>query len=143
MNGSDSYQVMRGLKVKLFGKQTELIGSTPDRAEEVIMTRPPRQDADITALLSPLIAVGEGAPSLEEKLRLAQLIRAQSRDAGKQVDAFLIDEIIRRRMDLLDARDNQSKLQALLDELTSPPCPRVDVAADRRDVGRVLAATYV
>jgi proteasome-associated ATPase len=109
------------LKVKLFGKQTELIGSTPDRAEEVIMTRPPRQDADITALLSPLIAVGEGAPSLEEKLRLAQLIRAQSRDAGKQVDTFLIDEINRTRMGLLDARDNQSKLQAMLDELTSPP----------------------
>src|ERR1041384_6392087 len=121
MNGSDSYQVMRGLKVKLFGKQTELIGSTPDRAEEVIMTRPPRQDADITALLSPLIAVGEGAPSLEEKLRLAQLIRAQSRDAGKQVDTFLIDEINRTRMGLLDARDNQSKLQAMLDGLTSPP----------------------
>jgi proteasome-associated ATPase len=85
------------------------------------MTRPPRQDADITALLSPLIEVGEGAPSLEEKLQLAQLIRSQSRDATKQVDSFLIDEISRTRLGLLQAYDNQKKLQTVLDELTSPP----------------------
>lgn len=82
------------------------------------MTRPPRLDADITTLLAPLTAVGEGAPSLEEKLQLAQLIRAQSRDAATQVDNFLIDEISRTWLGLLQARDNQSKLQAMLDELT-------------------------
>lgn len=80
-----------------------------------------RQDADIETLLKQLTAVGEEAPSIEEKVRLAYLIRGQSREAGQQVDHFLIDEVTRLRLGLDEARVNHEKLQSILDELTSPP----------------------
>src|SRR5437016_6215158 len=85
------------------------------------MIRSPRQDADIATLLNQLTAVGDGAPSIEEKVQIAHLIRGQSRDAGKQIDYFLIDELTRLRLGLDGARVNQEKLQSMLDELTSPP----------------------
>jgi len=85
------------------------------------MMRTPRQDADIATLLKQLAAVGDEAPSVEEKVQIAHLIRSQSRDAGRQVDHFLIDEVTRLRLGLNVARDSQEKLQAMLDELTSPP----------------------
>jgi proteasome-associated ATPase len=89
--------------------------------KEVRMTRPPRQDADITALLNQLTDVGDQAPSIEEKVQLAQLIRTQSRDAARQVDQFLIDEVTRTRRGLLEAHGIQLKLRTMLDELTAPP----------------------
>lgn len=80
-----------------------------------------RQDADIATLLKQLTAVGDEAPSVEEKVQIAHLIRTQSRDSAKQVDHFLIDEVTRLRLGLNVARDSQEKLQAMLDQLTSPP----------------------
>ncbi|MEK6324272.1 MAG: AAA family ATPase [Acidobacteriota bacterium] len=85
------------------------------------MTRSPRQDADIATLLKQLTDVGEEAPSIEEKVQIAHLIRGQSRDSGKQVDHFLIDEVTRLRLGLGEARVHQEKLQSMLDELTAPP----------------------
>lgn len=85
------------------------------------MMRTPRQDADIATLLKQLTAVGDEAPSVEEKVQIAHLIRTQSRDSARQVDHFLIDEVTRLRLGLNVARDSQEKLQAMLDELTSPP----------------------
>jgi proteasome-associated ATPase len=81
----------------------------------------PRRVSDIGALLTQLTEVGDGAPSIEEKVQIAHLIRSHSRDAGKQVDHFLIDEATRLRLGLEAARDNQEKLQSMLDALTSPP----------------------
>lgn len=83
--------------------------------------RTPRQDADIAPLLKQLTAVGDAAPSIEEKVQIAHLSRSQSRDSGRQVDQFLIDEVTRLRIGLNGARDSQEKLQSMLDELTSPP----------------------
>jgi proteasome-associated ATPase len=85
------------------------------------MMRPPRQDADIATVLNQLTAVGDEAPSVEEKVQIAHLIRTQSRDSGKQVDHFLIDEVTRLRLGLDVARDSQEKLRSVLDKLTSPP----------------------
>ncbi|MFY9573298.1 MAG: AAA family ATPase, partial [Blastocatellia bacterium] len=85
------------------------------------MIRTPRQDADIRTLLNQLTAVGEGVPTVEEKVQIAHLIRSQSRDAAKQVDEFLIDEATRLRAGLNEAQFNQEKLQAMLDKLTAPP----------------------
>lgn len=85
------------------------------------MTRSNRQDADIATLLHQLTAVGPDAAPIDEKVQLAQLVRAQSRDAARQVDQFLIDEATRLRQGLNDAFDSQQKLQVILDELTSPP----------------------
>ena len=85
------------------------------------MMRTPRQDADIATLLRQLTAVGDEAPSVEEKVQIAHLIRSQSRDSERQVDHFLIDEVTRLRLGLNAARDSQEKLQSMLDELTSPP----------------------
>ena len=85
------------------------------------MMRTPRQDADIATLLKELTAVGDQAPPVEEKVQIAHLIRSQSRDAGRQVDYFLIDEVTRLRLGLNAALASQEKLQSLLDELTSPP----------------------
>ncbi|MEK6289233.1 MAG: AAA family ATPase [Acidobacteriota bacterium] len=80
-----------------------------------------RQDADIETLLKQLTAVGDEAPSIEEKVQLAHLIRGQSREAGQQVDHFLIDQVTRLRSGLDEARVTHEKLQSMLDELTSPP----------------------
>ena len=85
------------------------------------MLRSPRQDADIATLLNQLTAIGDDAPSVEEKVQITQLIRSQSRDSAKQVDQFLIDELTRLRLGLEGARDVQAKLQSMLDKLTSPP----------------------
>ena len=85
------------------------------------MLRPPRQEAEIATLLNQLTAVGDQAPSVEEKVQIAQLIRSQSRDSAKQVDHFLLDELTRLRLGLEGARDSQGKLQSMLDKLTSPP----------------------
>jgi proteasome-associated ATPase len=85
------------------------------------MMHTPRQDADIATLLKQLTAVGDEAPSVEEKVQIAHLIRTQSRDSARQVDHFLIDEVTRLRLGLNVARDSQEKLQAMLDQLTSPP----------------------
>jgi proteasome-associated ATPase len=84
------------------------------------MTRT-RQDADIAQLLNQLTAVGDEAPSIEEKVQIVHLIRGQSRDSGSQVDRFLIDEVTRMRVGLDEALSNHIKLQSMLDELTRPP----------------------
>src|SRR5262245_35015519 len=85
------------------------------------MMQTPRQDEDIAAMLKQLTEVGDQALPLEEKAKIAQLIRSQSRDLGKGVDLFLIDEVTRLRHGLNVAVDSQQKLQLMLDQLTAPP----------------------
>ena len=72
-------------------------------------------------MLKQLTEAGDQALPLEEKARIAQLIRSQSRDSGRQVDLFLIDEVTRLRHGLNVAVDSQQKLQLMLEQLTSPP----------------------
>ena len=68
-----------------------------------------------------LLAFGDGAPSLEEKLAFAHVFRAGTRDGHKQIDRLLLEEIGRMRSGLEEAQAAQHELQELLRRLASPP----------------------
>ncbi len=50
-----------------------------------------------------LLAVVADTPSLEDKVRYIQNLRAQSPDLGMQVDQLLIQQLSRQRQGLLQA----------------------------------------
>jgi len=64
-------------------------------------------------------AVGEGAPSKEEKLRLAQAIRHSG--AGAALDEFLIDQLAARTDGLLEAQSHLEELAEVVTALKMPP----------------------
>jgi len=68
-----------------------------------------------------LKAVGTGAPTVDEKLRLLQEIRGYSREIGQHTDKFLIEELSALQAGLTEARVNQEKLRELLENMTAPP----------------------
>ncbi len=68
-----------------------------------------------------LLLVGEGSPSIEEKSRMLQHIRAFSPEMSQELDRFLMDNLERRGLGLLEARAHQEKLESLLDKLSAEP----------------------
>lgn len=70
--------------------------------------------------LERLLAVGEGAPSLEEKLELARLLR-RSRERGAQLDAFLVGNLDRLAQAVAEARESHAKIKQLAESLLEPP----------------------
>ena len=68
-----------------------------------------------------LLAVGPGAPTLEQKAELAASIRGVSADTAHRLDLFLIDQLGTLRLGLEEAKANQVKMKGVLDVLTSPP----------------------
>ena len=81
------------------------------------MLRTPRP-VDLTRHFQQLLAIGEGAPSLEEKFALSQMIRAESQDAGMQLDRFFVGELSRLQTALL--HDMKVRLFVQLGVLLSP-----------------------
>jgi proteasome-associated ATPase len=79
------------------------------------------EDSADQSLLEQLIAVGEGAPPLDHRMRLLQMLRGRSRERGRQVDEFLIGTIIQRGDGLLGAEQHMVKMRAKLGELLAPP----------------------
>lgn len=71
--------------------------------------------------LEPLLASGEHAPSLEEKLALARLLRASVRDGETQLDRLLLEQIARMRGSLEVAAEAHAELRALVERLAAPP----------------------
>lgn len=71
--------------------------------------------------LEALLAVGKGAPSVEQKVEFVQAIRQQSKDLGPQIDQFLIEDNTRLREGLLAAQANQEQLRAMLEKLGAIP----------------------
>ncbi|MEW6207436.1 MAG: AAA family ATPase [Acidobacteriota bacterium] len=85
------------------------------------MSRPSRLENDIPYLLDRLIAAGEGAETIEEKMRLVHVIRSHSRETSERLDRFLIEQTTQWRASLDEAREYQQQLEAMFEKLTSPP----------------------
>ncbi|HEY7545994.1 MAG TPA: AAA family ATPase [Blastocatellia bacterium] len=85
------------------------------------MSRHSRLEIDIPYLLDRIVAVGDGAETVEEKMRLARHIRSHSTETAEQFDRFLIEQITAWRASLDEAREHQQQLEAMFEKLTSPP----------------------
>lgn len=72
-------------------------------------------------LLDELLAVGDGAPTLEQKVELARLMRGRSPESASQLDRALLDQLMRMRTGLRAAEAAQQELRELLDRLAAPP----------------------
>ena len=68
-----------------------------------------------------LLATGEDALPLENRLHMLSTMRATSSELGRQVDEFLLDQVIAGRAGLQVAQDNLAKLGEVLDRLGDPP----------------------
>lgn len=72
-------------------------------------------------IVSRLTAVGDRAPSIDEKVELAQNIRAQMKGSGRRLDEFLLLEIERMHEAFLEVKRNQEMIRALHEKLTALP----------------------
>jgi proteasome-associated ATPase len=79
------------------------------------------RENQLASFLPSLLAVGEDAPPLEEKLLLTQMIRGSSREAAGRLDRALLEEVATLRLGLQQARDNQQQLRVMIESLTAPP----------------------
>ena len=68
-----------------------------------------------------LTAVGNGAPSIGEKLAVVESIRAQSPEMGKLLDKFLIEDCQSTRKCVAELNTVLDELKKLLEKLTAPP----------------------
>lgn len=81
-------------------------------------TRTDRNNAPISfAVLS---AVGEGAPSKEEKLRLITSYRKNGPAAAAALDEYFVDEVAAKTSGLNDAKENIAQLSEVFKALTEP-----------------------
>jgi proteasome-associated ATPase len=76
---------------------------------------------DLQALLSRLVAVGDGALSPEAKRELLRSLRGRTAGDAQAVDDFLLQEIMRAHAGLLEAQEAQEKFRDLFENLTAPP----------------------
>jgi proteasome-associated ATPase len=73
------------------------------------------------SLLERLLATGEDAPVMEERLAIANAIRRSSREAGPLLDTYLLERLLDAREGLAKAGRAQSEIAALVERLTAPP----------------------
>lgn len=85
------------------------------------MSRTSADHIDFGPQIARLQAVGPEAPSLDEKLAIARLIRSFSRERALELDRHFITENERLRNGLSEARDNQQRLAGTIDRLTAHP----------------------
>jgi ATP-dependent 26S proteasome regulatory subunit len=85
------------------------------------MRRTPSDEARLSEMLGQLVAVGEGALGIEQKVELAQLIRLEGPDGGRRLDHYLLDTVARQGLGLAEARGTQEKLRAILARLSATP----------------------
>jgi hypothetical protein len=71
--------------------------------------------------LDVLLAVGDDAPSLNDKCRLVQNLRAHSPEQSSQLDRFLLDTVAQQRHGLLASQEGLIQGKAILDQLRRPP----------------------
>ena len=75
----------------------------------------------ILPLLQQIIAVGKGAPGLEEKVKMSELIRAHPQGSARMVDEALIRDSIHSKEGLLRVRKQLEASAMVLKKLTAPP----------------------
>jgi hypothetical protein len=92
--------------------------------------------------LAELLAVGPGAPTLEEKIELARAVRRQP-EVSRQLDGALFDTLVRLRTALEGAQGVQQELRELLERLAAPPWhPAVFLRAIATDHGDRALVLY-
>jgi len=74
-----------------------------------------------SSLIDRLFATGEGAPGVEEKCHLAEMIRAGSPQENRRLDRILFGKLGQLTQGLNEARANLNELKQILDKLTNPP----------------------
>jgi proteasome-associated ATPase len=84
------------------------------------MSRNATMDVRTALLLEHLKAVGEEAPSSDEKQRMLADIRSRLTDAS-QIDRYFIDCLENMALGLKEAKASQKKLRELIGKMTSPP----------------------
>jgi proteasome-associated ATPase len=81
----------------------------------------PRIDPDgIPIPLEILMAVGEDAPSLADKVRLLRSIRGNA-SMNAAIDEFFVGQLTTMHGGLLEAQSNINELKGLMEQLTAPP----------------------
>jgi proteasome-associated ATPase len=68
-----------------------------------------------------LAAVGEGAPTQEEKLRLVKAVRNATGPVAAALDEFFVDQLTAKTSGLLEAQSNLAELAEVVKNLTAPP----------------------
>ncbi len=68
-----------------------------------------------------LLAVGDHAPSLNDKHRFIQDLRAQSEELSSQLDRFLLDTVTQQRGGLLASQEALTQFKTTLEQLRRPP----------------------
>jgi proteasome-associated ATPase len=76
---------------------------------------------DLSNLIAHVTATGPDAPPIDDRLRALSAFRALGAGQTAQLDRSFLDEIVRLRVGLDEARRHHSELQALLDTLTASP----------------------
>ncbi len=72
-------------------------------------------------ILAHLKAIGEEAPTIDEKMQMLAEARGRSTEAAADVDHLLIEHIENLTSGLSEAKDTQKELRALIEKITSPP----------------------
>jgi ATP-dependent Clp protease ATP-binding subunit ClpA len=80
-----------------------------------------RTPDDEIPLLDQLMAVGEGAPSIDQKVDLAQTIRSSSPERGRRLDQALLDRLARYAVGLTQAQAAHAHLREMIERLDAPP----------------------
>jgi ATP-dependent 26S proteasome regulatory subunit len=80
-----------------------------------------RTQERFAAEMERLRAVGEGAPSMDEKCQVLQRLRAESPEMALRTDWMLVEEADRMRQGLQQARNNLHDMKQILDRMTSSP----------------------
>ena len=101
----------------------------------------PRNETEVPFLLEQLSLVGEGAPTVDQKLQLIRAMRGYSKETGRQVDKYLLERVEELRLGLMEAGAKQAEFKALLEKMTAPPWyPAIflGLAAHERGMGAMI-----
>src|SRR5439155_14814906 len=90
------------------------------RFKERSMSRPTPAETEYMRAFQHLIQCGAGAPPLDEKVLMLQVLRGDKADALK-IDRLLLEEIERLRLGLDQVQSTQGELRELLDTLRNAP----------------------
>src|SRR5262249_47496850 len=73
------------------------------------------------AQLELLLATGDGAPGVEQKLEVLRALRGGSPERSQRLDHFLIEHLTRARHGLAQAQLIHAQLQEMLEHQAAPP----------------------
>ena len=76
---------------------------------------------ELRLLWQQLTAPADRAEAVSERAAMMEVFRSRSRQAARELDGFLVSELIRIQAGLNRTRETQEELRDLIDKLTAPP----------------------